>query len=53
MTLSKQLYIDGKLVAGQSTSKVINPATEKAVGTIAVAGVAEAEVALNAAEKAF
>lgn len=50
---SKKLYIGGELVAGPSTAEVINPATEKPVGTVAMGGAAEAEAALQAAQAAF
>ncbi|MBR9912752.1 MAG: aldehyde dehydrogenase family protein [Gammaproteobacteria bacterium] len=53
MTFSKQLYIGGELVAGQSVADVINPATEQVVGTVAVAGLAEVDTALQAAQRAF
>lgn len=52
MTLSKKMYIGGHLVDGQSTTPVINPATEKLVGTIASAGPDGVEGALKAAEAA-
>lgn len=51
--LSRQLYIGGKLLPGQSSHDVINPATEEAVGTVAVAGLEEVDIALKAAQEAF
>jgi len=53
MIFNKQLYVGGETVAGASTFKVINPATEDLVGTVAIAGASEAETALKAAEAAF
>ena len=51
--ISKKLYIGGELLSSGSTTPVINPATLQVVGEIASADVAEAEKALNAAQKAF
>ncbi|WP_144208160.1 aldehyde dehydrogenase family protein [Shewanella donghaensis] len=51
--LSKQLYIGGKLISSGLTTDVINPATLLPVGSIAAADIPQAELALEAAQKAF
>lgn len=53
MNFNKKMYIGGALVDGEATAEIINPATEKVVGTIASAGFKDAEKALNAAKAAF
>jgi succinate-semialdehyde dehydrogenase / glutarate-semialdehyde dehydrogenase len=53
MTYSKQMYLGGKLVDGQGTLEVFNPATEQSVGVIAAAGNEDVEAALQAAKAAF
>ena len=53
MTYSKQMYLGGKLVDGQGTLEVFNPATEQRVGVIAAAGNEDVETALQAAKAAF
>lgn len=53
MSMNKKLYINGKLVEGSHRSEVICPATEKAIGSVACAGEAEAMAALEAADAAF
>ncbi|MCX2784075.1 NAD-dependent succinate-semialdehyde dehydrogenase [Microbulbifer thermotolerans] len=53
MTLSKCMYIGGELCEGNATMDVVNPATEQVVGRVAEAGVADACLALEAAERAF
>lgn len=47
------MYIDGALVVGSSTSDIFNPATETLVTTVATAGFADVERALQAAKAAF
>lgn len=49
------LYINGQFVAaaGGARFDVINPATEDVLASVASAGVADADAALNAAEKAM
>lgn len=53
MSFSKNMYLDGELVEGHSRIDVINPATEKKVGSVAVAGMVDVERALQAAKAAF
>ena len=53
MSFSKKMYIGGKLVDGQETADVINPATDEVVGTVAAAGAADVDKALQAAQAAF
>ncbi|MCF8588438.1 aldehyde dehydrogenase family protein [Gordonia liuliyuniae] len=51
-----QFYIDGQWVAparGSGTLDVINPATEKAAGTVAIGGSADVDAAVAAARRAF
>jgi aldehyde dehydrogenase (NAD+) len=50
-----QFYIDGAWVdpAGSNTLEVINPATEEAVGRIAMGGAEDVDRAVKAARKAF
>ncbi|MGA9659835.1 MAG: NAD-dependent succinate-semialdehyde dehydrogenase [Asticcacaulis sp.] len=50
---SKRLYIDGKLVSGESEHNIVNPANNEVVGTVAVAGLNDVEAALNSAARAF
>ncbi|WP_323764848.1 aldehyde dehydrogenase family protein [Marinovum sp.] len=52
MVLHKKMYIGGELVAGQSRLDVVNPATEERVATVAAAGFADVETALEAARAA-
>ena len=53
MAYSKKMYIAGELVDGQGQAKIINPANDQMVGTIATAGMKDAECALQAAKNAF
>ena len=55
MTDSTQFYIDGAWVAPlvANPMQVINPATEKSVGTISIGSAADADRAVKAARKAF
>lgn len=53
MNFNKKMYIGGELVDGEETMEIVNPATEKVVGTIASAGFKDAEKALSAAKAAF
>lgn len=53
MIYSKHMYLGGKLVAGQGELQVFNPATEALVGTVATAGEADVQAALQAAQRAF
>ena len=53
MELSKRMYIDGELVAGQGRIEVVNPATERPVGTVGSAGMDDVERALRSAKAAF
>jgi succinate-semialdehyde dehydrogenase/glutarate-semialdehyde dehydrogenase len=55
MSATMKMYIGGELVDAKAgrTFDVINPGTEENVGTIAWAGVADAEAALTAADEAF
>lgn len=53
MDLSKRMYIGGELVAGQGRIEVVNPATERPVGTVGAAGMDDAERALRSAKAAF
>lgn len=53
MTYCKQMYIDGDLADGQGKVDVINPATDEFVGTVATAGLDDAQRALQAAKAAF
>ncbi|WOC12889.1 aldehyde dehydrogenase family protein [Gordonia sp. MP11Mi] len=51
-----QFYIDGQWVApasGVGSLEVINPATEKAAGTVAIGGSADVDAAVAAARRAF
>ena len=51
--LNKKMYIDGQWceATGGRTLKVINPATEEIVGEVAYGGRAEAQRALEAAQR--
>jgi succinate-semialdehyde dehydrogenase / glutarate-semialdehyde dehydrogenase len=53
MTFSKKMYLGGKLVDGEGSLDVFNPATEARVGTVAAAGCADVEAALLAAQSAL
>lgn len=53
MTYSKKMYIAGELDEGHSRIEVINPATERVVGTVAAAGPEDVQRALQAAKSAF
>ncbi|MCP4380727.1 MAG: aldehyde dehydrogenase family protein [Hyphomicrobiales bacterium] len=53
MSFNKKMYIGGALVDGEDTADIINPATEEVVGTVATAGLADADKALRAAQAAF
>lgn len=53
MNYSKKMYIAGELVEGRAQIGVFNPANEQQVGTVAAAGMADAERALQAASTAF
>ena len=53
MSFKKKMYIGGRLVDGQENSKVVNPASELSVGSVAWGGADEAEAALKAADAAF
>lgn len=48
-----QLYIDGQLLASDAKLAVINPATEQPVTSVSTATLEDAELALQAAKKAF
>lgn len=52
MMKTMKMYIGGLLVDGESTTEVINPATEKVVGRVASAGLLDVEKALKAAQAA-
>jgi len=47
------MYIDGALTSGSGKLDVLNPATERVVATVATAGMADADRALQAAKDAF
>lgn len=47
------MLIDGKLVGGDSTLDVVNPATEQVFATVSRASEAQAEQAIQAAKRAF
>ena len=47
------MLIDGKLVSGDSTLDVLNPATEQVCATVSRASEAQAEQAIQAAKRAF
>ena len=47
------MLIDGKLVSGDSTLDVLNPATEQVCATVSRASEAQAEQAVQAAKRAF
>jgi len=49
----KDLYINGKWVQGDERFDVINPATEEVLASVASAGIADADAALDAAEAAM
>ena len=53
MTFSKKMYLAGDLVDGQASARVINPATDKVVGSVATAGMGDAQRALETARDAF
>ncbi len=53
MNFPTQMYIDGVLASGSATREVVNPGTETAVATVAVAGTNDVERALQAAKAAF
>lgn len=53
MSYSKQMYLGGNLVDGESTINVINPANDMLVGTVAAAGMRDVEAALAAAKAAL
>lgn len=55
MQTETQLFIDGRWVAGSANNRtdVINPATNKAIGQVHHAGVADLDLAVGAAEKGF
>ncbi len=55
MPEAMKMYIGGELVDAKSgaTHDVVNPGTEEVVGSIAWAGAADAEIALQAADEAF
>ncbi len=49
-----RLFVDGKLVDGEAgTFDVVNPATEKVIGAVADASVADVRQAIAAARRAF
>ena len=52
-SLTKHLYICGRLVDTGAYASVVNPATEATVAAIAVAGEEETEAALDGAAEAF
>ncbi|GLO72549.1 NAD-dependent succinate-semialdehyde dehydrogenase [Phaeobacter inhibens] len=53
MEFPTQMYIDGALTGGTRTQEVFNPATETLVGTVATAGLDDAERALQSAKAAL
>ena len=55
MSNTAQFYIDGAWVAPLQANpmQVINPATEKVIGTISIGSAADADRAVKAARKAF
>ena len=53
MTYTRNMHIAGELVAGAGHIEATNPATEESIGTVAAAGLAEVERALQAARAAF
>ncbi len=53
MKYEMKMYIAGELVDGQGQVDVVNPANNLQVGTVATAGLNDAENALNAAKAAF
>ena len=53
MDFPTKMYIDGTLRESSSKRKIINPATEKAVASIATAGLVDIDEALQAAKAAF
>ena len=53
MNFPTEMYIDGTLTTGAATRKVINPATETPVATVAVAGFDDVNRALISAQAAF
>ena len=46
------MLIDGKLVGGDATLDVLNPATEQVFATVSCASEAQAEQAIQAAKRA-
>ncbi len=53
MTYDKKMYIGGRLVDGEGSVEVVNPATEQVVGTVAAAGMGDVQTALEAARDAL
>ncbi len=53
MDFPTKMYIDGTLRESSSKRKIINPATEKVVASIATAGLVDIDEALQAAKAAF
>ena len=53
MEFPTKMYINGALTGGESSIKVINPATETLVATVSTAGPDDVEHALQAAKAAF
>lgn len=47
------MYLGGKLIDGEGTTEVMNPATSATVGTVATAGMNDVQRALQAAKEAF
>jgi succinate-semialdehyde dehydrogenase/glutarate-semialdehyde dehydrogenase len=53
VSFKKKMYVAGKLVDGEGSVDVLNPATDQKVATVPTAGIAEANRALEAANDAF
>ncbi|MEM5503088.1 NAD-dependent succinate-semialdehyde dehydrogenase [Ahrensia kielensis] len=53
MTYQMKMYIGGELVDGQGSKDVFNSANDKHVGTVATAGIDDAQRALEEAKNAF
>ncbi len=53
MAQDYSLLIDGLMVPGEKSLKVVNPATEQVFSTVARASESQAELAIQAAKKAF
>ena len=53
MDFPTKMYINGKLSSGSGYKEVFNPATEKEIAKVSVAGLLDIEKALQSAKEAF